>query len=172
MGIDNNSLRFLAEAKRHGVDYSQTATIGRQTYFRLTPMRVRDGLAAAGVAASAAEVDGFFHSDGVYADGLLRHLGADTLHSVDYSPYEKANHIFDMNLPAPGEMTGAYTTVIDGGSLEHVFIFPKAITNCMNMVAVGGHFIGLSPTNNFFRHGFSSLALSYFFEFSSRPMAS
>jgi len=46
-------------------------------------------------------------------------------------------------------MTGAYTTVIDGGSLEHVFNFPQAIANCMNMVAVGGHFIGLSPANNF-----------------------
>jgi hypothetical protein len=163
MGIDNNSLRFLAEAKRHGVDYSQTATIGRQNYYRLTPMRVRDALAAAGVAASAAEVDGFFHSHGVYADGLLRHLGADTLHSVDYSPYEKASHIFDMNLPAPGEMTGAYTTVIDGGSLEHVFNFPQAIANCMNMVAVGGHFIGLSPANNFFGHGFYQFSAELFF---------
>jgi len=149
MGIDNNSLRFLAEAKKRGVDYSRTATIGRKNYYRLMPSSVRAALVAAGVSTSSNEVEDFFHSDGVYADGLLRHLGAVPLHSVDYSPYEKASHIFDMNLPAPAEMTGAYTTVIDGGSLEHVFNFPQAIANCMNMVAVGGHFIGLSPANNF-----------------------
>ena len=84
------------------------------------------------------------------------------LHSVDYSPYEEASHIFDMNLPAPAEVTGVYRTVINGGSLEHVFNFPQAIANCMNMLAVGGHFIGLSPANNFFGHGFYQFSVELF----------
>jgi len=163
MGIDNNSLRFLAKAVAMGVDYTSTVTIGRQNYYRLTPTLVRAKLKDAGIVASPADVDSFFHADGAYADGLLRHLGAKTLHSVDYSPYEKASHIFDMNLPTPSDMNGAYTTVIDGGSLEHIFNFPQAITNCMNMVAVGGHFIGLSPANNFFGHGFYQFSAELFF---------
>jgi hypothetical protein len=163
MGIDNNSLRFLAEAKQLGVDYSRTATIGRQNYYRLTPALVYAGLRAAGIKATAAEVDHFFQADGIYADGLLRQLGAQTIHSVDYSPYENATHIFDMNMPAPPEMAGTYTAVVDGGSLEHIFNFPQAIANCMNMVAVGGHFIGLSPANNFFGHGFFQFSAELYF---------
>ena len=71
MGIDNNSLRFLAEAQKRGVDYSRTATIGRRNYYRLTPSSVRVALVVAGVNTSSDEVENLFHSDGVYADGLL-----------------------------------------------------------------------------------------------------
>lgn len=31
MGIDKNAIEFLLYAKKHGVDYTNTATIGRQS---------------------------------------------------------------------------------------------------------------------------------------------
>ena len=163
MGIDNNSLRFLAEAATRGVAFSRTITIGRQNFYRLSPSSLRSGLVRAGHSVSALDAERIISSNGVYADELLRVLGAQTLHSADYSEYEQATHIFDMNQPSPPELDQRYTAVVDGGSLEHIFNFPQAITNCMNMVAVGGHFIGLTPANNFFGHGFYQFSAELFF---------
>jgi len=163
MGIDNNSLRFLAEAAARGVDFSRTITIGRQNFYRLSPSSLRSGLVRAGHRVSALDAERIFSNRGIYADELLRVLGAETLHSADYSEYENATHIFDMNRPSPPDLDQRYTLVVDGGSLEHIFNFPQAIANCMNMVAVGGHFIGLTPANNFFGHGFYQFSAELFF---------
>ncbi len=53
--------------------------------------------------------------------------------------------------------------VLDGGSLEHVFNFPVAIRNCMKMLKVGGHYIGITPANNFMGHGFYQFSPELFF---------
>ncbi len=42
----------------------------------------------------------------------------------------------------------------DGGTLEHVFNYPQAIRNCMEMVRVGGHFLQVTNANNYMGHGF------------------
>ena len=53
---------------------------------------------------------------------------------------------------------------MDGGSrLTTVFDFPRAIANCMKMVAVGGHFLGVTPTNNLMGHGFYQFSPELFF---------
>ena len=40
------------------------------------------------------------------------------------------------------------------GTLEHIFNFPQSIKNCMEMVRVGGHFVGITVANNLMGHGF------------------
>ena len=51
-------------------------------------------------------------------------------------------------------MRGQYSVVFDGGTLEHVFHFPQALQNCIEMLRVGGTFIQCTPANNFTGHGF------------------
>ena len=63
-------------------------------------------------------------------------------------------HHTRMNQPIPDTLKGRYSCVLDGGTLEHVFNFPQAIKNAMEMVKVGGHFLGVGPANNFTGHGF------------------
>jgi hypothetical protein len=82
----------------------------------------------------------FTKSNG-YAEPLLTHLGATEVHSYDYSAYKETTHLFDMNGQIPDETKEQYTTVFDRGSLEHVFNFPVAIKNCMEIVKVGGHYL-------------------------------
>ena len=60
----------------------------------------------------------------------------------------------DLNEPIPSNLKGAFTCVFDGGCLEHIFNFPQAIKNCMEMVAVGGSFLAITPANSFCGHGF------------------
>jgi hypothetical protein len=95
----------------------------------------------------------FRDNDG-YAEGFLRYLGANEVHSFDNSGYEGATHLHDLNQEIPDCYKERYSMVLDGGSLEHVFNFPVALRNCMEMVEVGGHYLAITPVNNLMGHGF------------------
>ncbi|HZM69127.1 MAG TPA: hypothetical protein VFB95_02035, partial [Candidatus Cryosericum sp.] len=120
-------------------------------------------LAAYGCAAGADTVDRLLKGSDGYAEGLLRHLGARDVHVFDVSAYEGATHLCDLNRPVDDALKGAYSAVLDGGSLEHVFNFPVAIRNCMEMVRVGGHFLAITPANNFMGHGFYQFSPELFY---------
>jgi hypothetical protein len=98
-----------------------------------------------------------------YADALLKYLGANEVHCFDYSDYQGATHIHDFNQIIPEKYFGQYTAIIDGGALEHIFNFPIAIENCMQIIKVGGHYLGFSPTNNFMGHGFYQFSPELYF---------
>ncbi len=98
-----------------------------------------------------------------YAEELFRQIGAKEIHSFDISDYQKSTYIHDMNQPIPDCFKYKYSTVLDGGSLEHIFNFPVAIKNCMEMVSVGGHFIGITPGNNYMGHGFFQFSPELYF---------
>lgn len=161
MGIDVNSLRFVLYARSCGVDFSQTAMIGRLGLY-LSHSQLRDILTKEfGYDINAETLRSIYSQK--YADGLLRFLGADVVHSFDYSEYEGATHIHDFNRAIPNEFLGQYTAVIEGGTLEHIFNFPTAIKNCMKMIKPGGHYLGSSPTNNYMGHGFYQFSPELYF---------
>jgi hypothetical protein len=89
-----------------------------------------------------------------YSEGFFSLLGAREISSVDISDFEGATHTHDMNFPLPDDLRGRFSVVFDGGTLEHVFNFNQALKNCMEMVAIGGHFTQVSPANNYMGHGF------------------
>jgi hypothetical protein len=101
--------------------------------------------------------------DGDYAEPLLRFLGSEKVRSFDASAYEGATDVHDFNTPIPREHYQQFDLVLDGGSLEHVFFATTALRNCMEMVAVGGHFIAMSPANNYFGHGFYQFSPEFYF---------
>ena len=160
MGLDINTTRLILIAKRHGVDFTRTITLGRQWLqvdsqtLRgvLREMQVDIGADQRGVEATAP-----------FADGLLSMLGARTLASVDASAYEGASIIHDMNQDLPRELDGKFTLVIDAGTLEHIFDFPTAIRNCMRLLEVGGHLVIATPANNFMGHGFYQFSPELFY---------
>jgi SAM-dependent methyltransferase len=102
-------------------------------------------------------------SEDGYSDPLYGILGARNLQTVDVSDYEKASLIHDMNIPVPQSWHQKYSCVIDSGTLEHVFNFPVAIRNCMDMLKPGGHFIGITPANNQMGHGFYQFSPELYF---------
>jgi len=104
-----------------------------------------------------------FHAADGFAEPFLHFIGADNIASFDYSDYQRASNIHDMNLKIAADMHEKFSAVFDGGSLEHVFNFPVAIKNCMDMVRTGGHFISICPANNFMGHGFYQFSPELFF---------
>lgn len=136
--------------------------IGRQRLYVTRP-EMRGLLTSCGYRTSEAKLADICDGADGYAEAFFKFFGAEKVHSFDYSDYEGPTHTHDMNEPISDEFKEAYTVVLDGGSLEHVFNFPLAIKNCMEMVRVGGHYLAITPANNFFGHGFYQFSPELYF---------
>lgn len=152
MGIDAHGAAWLLDRARSGAKFDRTLMIGRQNFFvgrrewQRILARARQPVPAAW---SALEC---FH--GAHAEPFFKALGAAAVNSLDATNYEGADRLHDLNQPIPPAWRESYDAVFDGGSLEHVFQFPIALNNCLQLVKPGGHFIAYTPANNFFGHGF------------------
>lgn len=150
MGFDNQVIRSLFIAKKLGVAFDQTLTLGRQNLY-CSKKRLIDYARHYDV--NQSEMEGIFFEDN-YCEPVLYALGAKHVDSMDFSDYEKASVVHDLNKPIPEDFKRKYTLVVDSGTLEHIFDFPAAIRNCMEMLSVNGHFITVTTGNNYLGHGF------------------
>ncbi len=153
MGVDAKGAQFLLAARGLGVSFARTATLGRQRLF-VKPSWLRRCVRGFGTrldpgdgAERLATADGF-------AEPFFRCLGAERVVSVDASDYEGATRVIDLNGTLPADLEGAFSAVVDAGTLEHVFDFPAAVRNCMRMVAPDGHLLSITVANNMAGHGF------------------
>lgn len=150
MGITKQDVIFLFHAKGKGVDFSSTAMLGRLVLYAdksdIESCEVKYGNAAK----SSSQVD--FKDK--YSEPFFEMLGANRVDSIDYSDYEQATIIHDLNRPMPETIRQIFSCIVDGGTIEHVFNYPIAVKSCMDAIKVGGHFIGITPTNNQSGHGF------------------
>ena len=168
MGLDINGTRSLLYAKAMGVDFARTAMIGRQN-LNLGRAALKRNLKDFGYTPSDHDLHTMLGGSPPYAESFLRFIGASEIHSYDNTDYEQATHIHDMNEPLIEAHKGRYTVVCDSGSLEHVFNYPVALKNCMEMVRVGGHFLAITPANNFMGHGFYQFSPELFFSTFTPP---
>jgi SAM-dependent methyltransferase len=89
-----------------------------------------------------------------YAEPMLEKLGFGAVKSMDFSDYEGAEILHDMNQPLPQALHNRFDFVLDGGTLEHVFNVAQSLTNVFNMLKVGGTFVSATPFNGWPGHGF------------------
>jgi len=165
MGIDRDFADFLLGARNGGVDFGRTATLGRLNLF--VDHRSLDAVFRQhGDPLSDPDLRAMRNAG--YSEAFLRRLGARETISVDASAYEGASLVHDMNQPIGEDFKRRFSTVIDGGTLEHIFNFPTAIRNCMEMLEVGGHFFSHTMANNFMGHGFYQFSPELFYRVFSR----
>ncbi len=154
MAIERNCATLMLKARREGVTFGRSLMLGHQGL----------GLNRAGYETfqrlSGAAIETLTPA---YADGLFRSLGASQVDVMDFSDYEGANLLHDLNQPIPDVHRAAFDVVVDGGTLEHVFNFPVAIRNCMEMVRPGGRFFSATIPNNWCGHGFYQFSPELFF---------
>ncbi|MDD5268141.1 MAG: hypothetical protein PHO08_13595 [Methylococcales bacterium] len=74
--------------------------------------------------------------------------------SLDFSAYQDATIIHDLQKPISKTLYGKYDLVYDGGTLEHIFNFPIAIANTIHLARIDGLVYTSSPSNNLSGHGF------------------
>ena len=161
MGFLNASCQLLFHARKHlGVDYARTLTLGRQELFMdLADLRK---LALAQGIGTLEQLKHLEDSQG-YSEPLFELLGAKRVDSMDASGYEQATIVHDLNVPVPSALHNRFTCIVDGGTIEHVFHFPNAIKSCMDMLELGGHYIGITPANNQMGHGFYQFSPELYF---------
>jgi hypothetical protein len=160
VGIEWHAARFLVACKKRGVNFEKMITVGRQDLFT-PPQQIRDIFEEYGC--TARNMGEFLKKTPTFADEFFVQLGAESPEAVDASDYEGANIVHDMNQSVGRELHGKYDVVMDGGSLEHVFNYPVAIKNCMEMVKVGGHLIIQTAMDNFVGHGFYQFSPELFY---------
>jgi SAM-dependent methyltransferase len=112
-------------------------------------------LLAPGIAAKTSQIPDFAAKGYTHPDTVFRSLGFSEITVLDYSEFEGADVVFDLNSPVPPpELEGQFDAIIDHGTLEHVFHFPNALNNIFRLMKVGGRAIISAPSGNFFDHGF------------------
>lgn len=151
MGLDRNAVRFLLNAQTAGVNFDSTLTLGRQ-WLILDDKEAQQELSRVSPQWQSLLTPGGF------ADEFLKAIGASDLQVMDVSDYEQAQILHDLNNPIPDWLKNKFDVVIDGGTCEHVFNYPCAIKNCMEMVRVGGALFTFPPANNHCGHGFYQIS--------------
>jgi len=162
MGIHQQALQLLLLAQAEGVRFDRTATLGR-LFLYIDTHSMLEEFASFDLRLDLTEAERIMRTEDGYADPLFRHLGAVTVESVDASPYEGCTIVLDMNHPVPSALERRFSTVIDFGTLEHIFNVPVALRNSMEMVEPDGHLLCYSPGNNFFGHGFYQFSPEFYF---------
>jgi SAM-dependent methyltransferase len=158
MGIIYTNAKMLLNAKKDKISFENVLTIGRQSLFLFLSQVQK----LAEMYQVACPKEQFKQEP--YAENFIKtFLGAKTVTSLDYSNYEKCSILHDMNYPVEKALHEKYDVVIDGGSLEHVFNYPVALANCMNMVKKGGSLFIFSMANNHFGHGFYQFSPELFY---------
>lgn len=159
MGIDINTSRFFISAYEDGVKFGKTLTMGKQNLYA-TPSEVETLTLELQQLDSTKEYN---LSPKGFAEPMFQAFETTQLLSMDKSDFEGADFLHDMNLPIPNDYKEQFDVLYDGGTLEHIFNFPVAIQNEMEMVKVGGHLIIQTPTNNWSGHGFYQFSPELYF---------
>ena len=158
MGLDINAVRFLIDARKRGAEFGEVLTLGRQD-LNVYPSKMAQVLAGHGFSSAL-----FQSGDkALYAEPCFLSLGARKVSSMDFSDFEGANFVHDLNKPVGPELKERFDLVYDGGTLEHVFNFPLALQNCMEMVKPGGHLFIHTIINSYCGHGFYQFSPELFY---------
>jgi len=160
MGITHHETRALVELYNEVGPLGRVITLGRQEVFvqpnysktLLGTFRTPPTLSALRAACESR-----------YAEDFFRLLGATEVVSIDYSDYQGAAITHDMNSAVPTYLHRSFDLVYDGGTLEHIYNFPQAIQNCVDMLKCSGLYIGATPANNWIGHGFYQFSPELFF---------
>jgi SAM-dependent methyltransferase len=159
MGLDINSALFLISARKQGVNFGDVLMLGRQE-LNVYPAKMAKELDRNGLPTGPFPKAG---RECAWAEPLFEALGAKTISALDASDFEGARLVHDLNQPVKPEFRERFDVVFDGGTLEHVFNFPVALKNCMEMLRINGRLFIHNCANNLCGHGFYQFSPELFF---------
>lgn len=172
MGVRYLEALFLLDCLDHGAALGRSLNVGRQSLLCEREELV-DALARYRRRVSPADLDRIYssfvdlpnndYSGRLFCEPLFKLLGATEIVSVDCSSFELATLIHDFNEPLPANLVGGFDSVLDFGTLEHIFNVPVALANMLRAVKPGGHYIAALPCNNLPGHGFYQFSPEFFF---------
>ncbi len=167
MAIDSETARLFIAAKKAGVTFGRMLMLGRQNIL-LRPSETQALFDSYGLKPDPRLLTPEAYVKPPFAEPLFESLGATSCEAMDFSPYEGAALVHDLNEPLPPQHVEKFDLVFDGGTLEHVFNFPQALHNAMQLVKSGGWYSGFTCGNNWFGHGFYQFSPEVYYRALSR----
>ena len=158
MGLTIHAAKMLRQSKLDGAEFTKVCQVGRQALVIHPEDRLAVGLKDASVPIQ--------NNDYLWpwADSFFRDtLGVRDFHTMDYSDYEGADLLHDLNSPLAPEHYGRFDVIVDGGTLEHIFNVPEALKSYMRLVKVGGRVFIFTPANGNCGHGFYQFSPEFFY---------
>ncbi|GAA7764453.1 hypothetical protein RN01_07020 [Cupriavidus sp. SHE] len=150
MGIDIYVLDFLLRSRRRPL--GNTLWLGRQG-FHIHPDQAPVAQRILDRHAPGTPLNLLTGTTG-YGEALFSWLGATSITAMDNSAYEGSTLLHDLNCPVPDRLRGVFDCIFDGGTIEHVFNVPMALSNVHAMLRPGGVFLSVNAANNQLGHGF------------------
>lgn len=152
MGFNTESVLFLKHLSKQA-PLGRCLTLGRQTlcWHLLENKTIK----------KIAKRD---YSDHHYADEFLKNeFGAISVDALDFNFNEGATIIQDLNQDLnPKYANLQYDTVIDFGTLEHIYNTPCALKSILSLCAVNGRIVHALPSNNWCGHGYYQFSPEFF----------
>ena len=152
MGVSMIPGLFLARNVRHVSGAKRGLILGRQKLHLPPPRRPHFLFQLAMLGFRLREAD-ILQADG-FTETLLGNLGYPKIEAMDFTDFEGAEHVHDLNLPCPAHLQGQFDLVIDGWTTEHIFHIGAALDTCHQLLAPGGVFMSYVACDGWFGHGF------------------
>lgn len=171
MGIARGTIKLLMEEGRRKPFQGAALTLGKQDIW-VTEKELKE--IAEEMRFALQPVSEFNLSEkkemsdkGYISDvSLFLSLGFHSCKSIDASSYESADYIFDLNKnEPPHHLRESFDVIVDGGTLEHVFHLPNALSNVFKLLKIGGRIIHISPSSNHMDHGFYMFSPTLFWDY-------
>ncbi|MDJ0626946.1 MAG: methyltransferase domain-containing protein [Rhodobacter sp.] len=151
MGVDYVLFERLAELSTRWTPKGRSLGLGRHT-FKIESQYAKLYERALDTHGLARKRFIYLQEDGYY-ETLMRKMGFGEIESMDFSDYEGASILHDLNQPIPDELEGQFAFIFDGGTIEHVFNVPQALENVFRMLKPGGRFVSANGMNGWPGHG-------------------
>lgn len=154
MGVTFFEFKFLELIKKD-ITFGKVLTVGRQEIILENHEKKLFGIYDSQL------------NDQKYIDKiLLKQFNSLSVDSIDFSDFEKATIIADLNKPM-GEKN-LFDTIIDFGTSEHVFDIAQCLQNIANLCKKDGTILHSLPANNNCGHGFWQFSPELFFSLYTR----
>lgn len=148
MGLAKAALRFIAREHKHKPFAGPVLTLGRQNvYSKLEEVRkllLSEGITPADLPSDEGARSNIPNwTDSPQANNIsdvafFKLLGVAEVMALDYSDYEGADIIHDLNYPVSANLKDRFDLIVDGGTIEHVFDVRQSFMNIAAMLRPGG----------------------------------
>ncbi len=159
MGLARPALRFIIREHRRHPIVGPLLQLGRQSIAlneaEMTALVEEEGVKAPTARTAAVSPDVFF----------FKQLGIPEVHALDFSAYEGADLIHDLNQPVGKALAEKFNFILDGGTSEHVFDIRQTMQNIVRMLKPGGRILHMQPANNYVNHGFFQFSPTFYFDY-------
>lgn len=166
MGVCLTEVKLLAAEAAVRPFYGDLATLGRQHVYA-TEADVRriftDYRLPLGLKSFTLHRDASLAAQGFISDeSLFLAFGFERVTRIDIDEYELADAIVDLNSSeTPAHLVASFDTVMDFGTLEHVFHVPHAMAHLSRLLRPCGRIVHMLPASNCVEHGFYSFSPTF-----------